>query len=253
MSQPIALMSTGGPAKPAPELGAKPRAQLEKAALRLYDPAPSGSGGKPGADRGSIPFQFNPKEVTIQKTAKWESKPARSAEKAGPVQFTGAQPCKLTLEMFFDASDTHDGSVVEAVEKLFSCCVPTKESLGKDKGVPPIVVLRWGKIASFPAYVSSVSAKYTLFNSDGVPIRAVCSVSMEEMPNEPWRQNPTSGGQSVRRSHTMVDGDTLAGVAYQEYGEAARWRVLAAYNGIDDPIRVRAGSELLLPSAAELI
>jgi nucleoid-associated protein YgaU len=253
MSQPIGLMSSGGLATSAPELGGKTRPQLEKAALQLYDPAPSGIGGKPGSDRGSIPFQFNPKEVTIQKAAKWERKPARSAETAGPVQFTGAEPCKLTLEMFFDASDTHDGSVVEAVEKLFSCCVPTKESLGKDKGIPPIVVLRWGKIASFPAFVTSVSAKYTLFSADGVPIRALCSVSMEEMPNEPWRQNPTSGGQFVRRSHTMVDGDTLAGVAYQEYGDPAMWRALAAYNRIDDPLRFGAGSELLLPSPAELI
>jgi nucleoid-associated protein YgaU len=254
MSKPIALMSSAGGAgtpTPAPT-GDKSRPQLEKAVLKLYDPAPSG-GGSPGAERGSVPFQFNPKEVTIQKTAKWERKPAKGAKKAGPPEFSGSEPCKLTMEMFFDTSGKHDGGVVEAVEKLFSCCVPTEESMGSKKPAPPLVVLHWGKVASFPAFVTSVSAKYTLFSPDGIPIRALCSVAMEEMPNEPWRQNPTSGSDTVRRSHTMIEGDSLASVAYAEYGDPGMWRAIAAYNGIDDPIRYGAGAVLVLPAPEELV
>ena len=119
---------------------------------------------------------------------------------------------KLTLEMFFDATSTQDGSVVQAVEQLFSCCVPTEESAGQKKPSPPIVVLHWGQISSFPAFVTSVSAKYTLFNGQGLPIRALVSVAMEEMPGEPFRQNPTSGSQDVRRVHRTIAGDTLASV-----------------------------------------
>jgi hypothetical protein len=257
MTQPIALMTSasGGSSKaPSPAGDDKSRPQLEKAALKLYDPTPaSGGGGAPGGERESIAFQFNPKEVTIQKTAKWERKTAKGAKKAGPPEFSGSEPCKLTLEMFFDASGKHDGSVVAAVEKLFSCCVPTEESMGKNKPTPPLVVLHWGKIASFPAFVTSVSAKYTLFSPDGVPIRALCSVALEEMPNEPWRQNPTSGGQSVRRSHTMIDGDSLASLAYAEYGDPTMWRAIAAYNRIDDPMRLAPGTTLVLPSPEELV
>jgi hypothetical protein len=256
VSQPIALMSSAsGGGSPAPSPSGDPsRPQMEKAALKLYDPTPSGGGGgAPGSERGAIPFQFNPKEVTIQKSAKWERKTAKGAKKAGPPEFSGSEPCKLTLEMFFDCTGTHDGSVVEAVEKLFGCCVPTEESLGKSKPTPPLVVLHWGKIVSFPAFVTSVSAKYTLFSADGVPIRAVCSVAMEEMPNEPWRQNPTSGGQGVRKAHLMVDGDTLASVAYAEYGDATLWRSVAAYNKVCDPIRFAAGASVLLPAPEELV
>ena len=124
--------------------------------LKLYDPTPSksGSGGTPGAERGSIAFQFNPKEVTIAKSAKWERKTAKGAKKAGPPEFSGAEPCKLTVEMFFDATGTHDGSVVAAVEKLFACCVPTEESAGQKKPTPPLVVLHWGRTTSFPAFVT---------------------------------------------------------------------------------------------------
>jgi nucleoid-associated protein YgaU len=256
--QPIALSSAGGGALVQPGeaagggSGLTGRPKMQKAALMLYDAAPAGGGGAPGGSRGSIDFQFNPKEVTIAKTAKWERKTAKGASKAGPPEFNGSEPCKLTVEMFFDAGGAQDGSVVAAVEKLFTCCVPTPESLSSKKPSPPLVVLHWGSVSSFPAFVTSVSAKYTLFSSDGTPIRATCAVAMEEMPADPSRQNPTSGSQDVRRVHRTVAGDTLASVAYAEYGDPAQWRALAAYNGIDDPLRVRLGRTLLLPTPEEL-
>ncbi len=255
MTDAIALNNSAGGGNiglPAPA-GSQARPHVDKASLQLYDSTPGTGGSRLGASRGSIDFQFNPKEVTIAKTAKWERKTARGAKKAGPPEFSGAEPCKLTLEMFFDASDTHDGSVVVAVEKLFGCCVPTDDSVGKNKASPPLVVFSWGTITSFPAFVTSVSAKYTLFAANGTPIRATCSVSLEEMPGEPGKQNPTSGGLAARKSHHMVTGDTLAHLAYAEYGDARLWRTLAEFNGIDDPMRVADGTDVLLPAIEELV
>ena len=50
----------------------------------------------------------------------------------------------------------------------------------------------------------------------------------------------------------MIDGDTLASVAFAEYGDATMWRPLAAYNRIDDPLRCGSGTTLLLPSPEHL-
>lgn len=259
MSQPIALMSaaSGDLAQPgdrgASGKSVRGRPKMEKAVLTLYDAAAAADGGgNPGAERGTVPFQFNPKEVTITKTAKWERKTAKGAKTAGPPEFSGSEPCKLSVEMFFDATSSQDSSVVTAVESLLACLVPTEESSGQNKPSPPLVVLHWGAVSSFPAFVTSVSAKYSLFSTDGTPIRASCSVQMEEMPGAPWRQNPTSGGEEVRRVHRTVAGDTLASVAYGEYGDPTRWRALARYNSIDDPMRVPNGTTLLLPTPDEL-
>ena len=254
MSSAIALVhgGGGGALSPPSPSGDGSRPQVQRASLKLYDSSPATGGRKLEGSLGSIDFQFNPKEVTIAKSAKWESKPASGAKKASPPQFTGPDPCKLTLEMFFDATAKHDGSVVAAVEKLFGCCVATEKTAANDKPVPPLVVFTWGQITSFPAYVTSVSAKYTLFSADGTPIRAVCSVSLQEMPGEKGKQNPTSGALAVRSIHTMVVGDSLASVAYSEYGDPTMWRALANFNRIDDPMRIPLGSVLMLPSAAEL-
>jgi Contractile injection system tube protein len=242
----------GGALSPPSPTGDSSRPQVQRASLKMYDSSPATGGRKLEGMIGTIDFQFNPKEVTIAKVAKWESKPSTGAKKASPPQFTGPEPGKLTLEMFFDATANHDGSVVEAVDKLFSCCVATAKTHANNKPVPPLVVFTWGKITSFPAYVTQVSAKYTLFSADGTPIRATCTVSLQEMPGEKGKQNPTSGALAVRSIHRFVVGDTLASVAYREYGDPTLWRQLASFNRIDDPMRIPLGSTLMLPSAAEL-
>ena len=245
-SKAVALAGSGG--------GGSAGGSMARATLKLYDAKPASAGGAQLASvRGEIQFQFNPKELSIQKSAKWDRKPARNAKKASPPEFSGADPCKLTLEMFFDASDTELGSVVEPVEQLFRCCVPTDGTVQDKKAVPPLVQLSWGTIVSFPGFITSVQAKYTLFAPDGTPVRATCSVSMEEMPGDPLGQNPTSGALSAHSVHTVIAGDSLASIAFREYGDPAMWRPLAAANGIDDPLRLRVGTTLMVPAARDLI
>lgn len=242
----VAMSSAGG-------TGSGGRANLAKAYLELHEPMPSsGAGAKVGGSTGRIEFQFNPNELTLRKTAKWKAEPARGAKKASPPEFQGAEPSKLTLEMFFDATDTMDASVVKTVDQLFGCCIPTDASLGKSKPVPPLVVFHWGALTGFPAYITSVTAKYTLFTPEGTPVRATCTVELQEMPVAAAKQNPTSGSLLPRRVHTLVAGESLAAVAYQEYGDPTLWRNLAQANEIDDPFRLTPGSTLMLPSADEL-
>jgi nucleoid-associated protein YgaU len=43
------------------------------------------------------------------------------------------------------------------------------------------------------------------------------------------------------------DGDTLPSIAYQTYGDATRWRIIAEANDVDNPLHLRRGSALSLP------
>ena len=153
MTTAIALAGSPGPMGTPGDKGGvevKGRPTMNKAQLVVYAPSPAPGGYKPGAQKDTIAFQFNPKEVTIAKSAKWERKPAKGSKSAPPPEFTGSDPCKLTVEMFFDATGSSDGSVMEMVEKLFGCCVPTEQSAGQKKPTPPLVVLHWDKISTFP-------------------------------------------------------------------------------------------------------
>ena len=251
-SDPVTMTAPGSSASPSGLSAPGSRSKLEHAYLQMFEPSKDGSLFKPGPPIDRIEFQFNPKELTLAKSASWSRATAKGDKRSSPPQYNGPQPAKLTLEMFFDASGTQDGSVVARVETLFTCCVPTSATHQQNKSSPPWVQFRWGGLTGFVAYVSSVQARYTLFTSSGVPIRAVCTVTLDELAGEPPKQNPTSGGLVPHRLHVVVEGDTLPGVAYREYGDASLWRTVAQVNRIDDPTRIRPGAHLLLPTIDEL-
>jgi hypothetical protein len=99
---------------------------------------------KAGASREHIEFQFNPKELTVSKAAKWSRDAQKNSKKSAVPQYGGPEPSKLTLEMFLDASAKQNDKVVTTVEKLFTCCVPTNETHEKKQGAPPLVIFHWG-------------------------------------------------------------------------------------------------------------
>jgi nucleoid-associated protein YgaU len=247
---PTVFQAAGAPTRGTP--GSAPP-NLVHAFLEVLTPPPSGTTDAQGTPTGEkIEFQFNPKELTLTKTAKWDRKAAKGAKKSGVPEFLGAEPAKMSVEMFLDATRKMDDSVVKAVEKLFSCCVPAAGTSEKQKPSPPWVRFHWGPVTGFPGHVKSVSVKYTLFAPSGLPVRALCTLQIEEMGGETGNQNPTSGALAARTVRTVVDGDSLASVAYHEYGDPTRWRVLAEANDIDDPMRLPVGCALLVPPLEEL-
>jgi hypothetical protein len=229
------------------------RPNLQHAYLLVHEPSTDGSLSAPGARLFRLNFQFNPKELALTKSASWKREEARGNRSASPPQFTGPQPSKLTLEMFFDASSTQDSAVVTTVERLFSLTVPTQASLSAQKPSPPWVIFRWGGLTGFLAYVSQVQAKYTVFTPEGLPIRATCQVTLKELAGEAPRPNPTSGVLVPHRVHLVVTGDSLPTIAYKEYGQPSLWRAVAHVNDIDDPMRLSPGTRLLLPPIDDLV
>jgi nucleoid-associated protein YgaU len=223
---------------------------LPKAYISLLVPSSTGPKGPTGK---TVTFRFNPKEYSIQKSASWERKPAKGAKKTSMGEFKGAEPRQLSVEVFLDSSDdkgdtkTGGKGVAEDVELLFSCLVPDPSTLGSKHPLPPFVRFGWGSKVLLTGTVKSVNAKFTLFREDGTPIRATATVAIEELPGELAKQNPTSGALAATRGVTLVEGDTLASVAYREYGDPAMWRLVAEANDIDDPLRLAPGRHLLLP------
>jgi hypothetical protein len=100
--------------------------------------------------------------------------------------------------------------------------------------------------------LSKVDVDYSRFDSYGKPHRAKVSLSCKVLVQGLDGQNPTSGGLPDRGGHLVTDGENLMGIAVGRYGTPSRWRDLAVRNGIDDPLRVRAGDRVYLPDPTEL-
>ncbi|QWF77829.1 CIS tube protein [Amycolatopsis sp. CA-230715] len=228
-------------------------ASLVHARLLIMDP-PARVGGGAGKTFLRVPFQFNPNQLTLTKRTEWRRNPARMAEETSVPEFVGSAPRTLSVEIFLDGTDKHDDSVEQNVSKLLRACVPTPESRRKKRPASPWVKLVWGKAKtfSFAGVVQSVSVTYSLFDVDGTPLRARCSLTIDEGGSTTPNQNPTSGALEARRGHQVVAGDTLPALAWQEYGDATAWRLIAEANEVEDPMRLRPGTELLIPAQDEV-
>lgn len=191
-------------------------------------------------------FQYNPKDFNINVGAKWVPKSGKggllSAEYNGPV------PRSIQVEMFLDASDVEDGDISPIVGELMGFVNPTADSKSKDKPTAPHADFTWGKSILFEGYIDSLAVKYTLFRHNGNPIRGSVTLTLKEFAEPDQGTNPTSGSEPGSRSHTVLAGDTLASIAFDEYGSAAYWRKIADANAvIDDPMRLLPGTSLLVP------
>jgi phage protein U len=223
-----------------------PSLSLSKAKLKVVE------GGS-----GQIEFQFNPTKYTVTRSASWTHAPKSTGIADNAAQYVGeSSPAEIKLDdILFDAFEELNGDVSPQVKQLLDWTKPTAESITKKKPQPPILQFDWGgnpAIDEFKGYLESVTATYTMFNKSGKPIRAKCSLSLKSVMKLGQKaQNPTSGSLEARRTHMLVEGESLHSIAYAEYGLARYWRALAAFNNIDDPLRLRPGRRLLLPTAEE--
>ncbi|HEV7760484.1 MAG TPA: hypothetical protein VGO78_15885 [Acidimicrobiales bacterium] len=222
-------------------MAAQGRDRVLKATLTVLEPK---AGGAP-AELDRIELPFNPREWSITHAAEWKSETTKKS--APPPEFKGPKPAAASVEIFLDESDRDDGDISKTVARLRALVAPEPNSVSANKPSAPHVLFEWGKAITFRGYVDSVVVKYTMFRGQGTPVRGTATVAMKEFPVPAGRQNPTSGGVAGHRTHRLVAGDTLASIAYAEYGDPARWRHLAEANGIDDPLRVRAGAVVHVP------
>ncbi|HJP73305.1 MAG TPA: phage tail protein [Pseudonocardiaceae bacterium] len=96
-----------------------------------------------------------------------------------------------------------------------------------------------------------VKVDFTRFNANGSPICAEIDLTLIQTPPRQPFLNPTSGGRTANGAHLVSAGDNLQRIAQDTYHNPNAWRMIAATNDIDDPLRVRIGNSLLLPGTAE--
>jgi hypothetical protein len=203
---------------------------------------------------GAFPIecQFNPTQFTVGKSTEWRVSQGVAEGDAPQPQYVSSAPRSFTIDLLFDEWGPLVGDVSRHVDKLMDLMNPKPQASGPPN--PPPVDFMWGLKTIFHGYVKSVDATYTMFGRAGQPLRATVKVTFGEIPQSRSSlpgQNPTSGVLAGRRTHITGAGDSLELVAWKEFGDPKLWRGLAAFNGIDDPLRVGPGRALLIPTRAE--
>jgi hypothetical protein len=187
-------------------------------------------------EKPAIECLFNPADITITKGTNWNA-PDAKGKNSRPLKFQQGTPAQMQLTLMFDT--TKDGNpVTDYTNRLLSLTMVREKSKNSDGTKrPPYCQFVWGKIPSFKAVVKNLQLKFTYFSSQGVPLRAQATLTLEEYQDDPtWLQNPTSMTPSPHSVRQVLPGQTLDRIAAEVYGDPSKWRLIAERNNILDPL-----------------
>jgi nucleoid-associated protein YgaU len=196
---------------------------------------------EPPVDDPAIPLKFNPAEYQLSKTNNFAEIAIPGLE-SPPLQWVRGGAETLSMDLLVDTSGTLEDVRVKYVDRLRGLL-----DIDATLHAPPIVRFTWDA-AVFTGVLESLATSYTLFDPQGVPLRARLTVSMKEyrpaavQVREEPRTSPT-----VDKVWVVGAGDTLSGIAAAVYKDAGRWRVLAEANAIADPRALEPGRLLTIP------
>ena len=187
---------------------------LEKAQIRVLD----------GPYAGTIKVMFNPAEYTVAMSA-------NTNEEGAGVRFQAVEVPDFTVSLFYDTYEKRS-DVREATESLTRLILPAVE--GKDVKLPPRCVFFWGRF-SFKGIVVKTEQRFTMFLENGLPVRAVVSVTFKSLLSEAEKRKYT-GREACRKLWTVKEGDRLDLISYQTLKDPGLWRQIAVANQIDRPL-----------------
>ena len=210
-----------------------------------------------------FPAKFNPTEFTLTKNAQWAEHTIPGLD-TPILQFVRGQAETVSLDLFFDTSDDGMGANATPVTTQTDEFYRLIKINGNDHA-PPVCLFTWGETGfpgssipgrgwdhqkrdGFTCVIESIRQRFSLFSSEGVPLRAMLTVGLKEyksVQRQLYELNLQSADQT--HSYTLRQGETLNDVANAIYGDPNAWRPIADRNGVTDPLAVVAGSILTIP------
>jgi LysM repeat protein len=199
----------------------------------------------------SFKVMFNPTEYTFEDASKWQEHGTAGGYNP-ELQYAGGDRRRLSMELFYDTYE--DQTDVRLYTGKLAELLLVTINKDNDGRRPPKLQLSWGGEAGntgfpFVCVMESLKQQFTLFNEDGTPLRAKCTVSFKEfiLPKEESQREPKRRSYP-EKTYTVREGDTLAGIAAALWKDPSKWRVLAKANGIRNPRVLTVGQSLLVPA-----
>jgi nucleoid-associated protein YgaU len=188
-----------------------------------------------------VAVRFNPTDLSVDRSSQYASMPVPGLSM--PIlQYIRGESDVLHLELFLDRTDQNsdiekDIAQLEGFTRIDSAL-----------HAPPVMMFIWANF-SFTGVVTSLRKKMTLFSEDGRILRARVTLSLKSYESAEVQLRDLNLS-SPDRTHARVlrEGETLAHIANEVYGDPRMWRPIALANGIERPRFIEPGTPLRIPA-----
>jgi hypothetical protein len=228
-----------------------------------------------------IPCLLNPASVVVRRRAGVQPRESSSGPLTGaalkddPVLYTGGGMTEVLLDLLFDVTISGSSLNTEDVRDLTRPLTALAEGKEGDDGYGqvPLVRFLWGKAWNVLGVVAAVAERLEYFTPNGAPQRSWLrmrflrtgdspgadiqplgdDLQLEDLPDEvdvppdELRFYQTKGAGEGEDDEEGGSAERLDEIAAHHYGNPAWWRLIAAFNKIDNPWEVSAGALLMIP------
>jgi hypothetical protein len=184
----------------------------------------------------AISVMFNPNEYSVSHTASLQTEP--ETDTSNPF-FNGLTLDDFVVVLIFDTYEKKS-DVRKLTGEIQKLAMPTVEGTKRKK--PPVCLFVWGSF-TYKGIIYKVTQKFTLFLSDGTPVRAELTVTFKSvMTPEEYKKN--MGIEACRKVWTVKSGDRLDLIANRALKNPVLWRRIAEENNIDSPLEFPKDSDI---------
>lgn len=193
---------------------------------------------------GEFEAYVNPAEITLAYELEYDS--TQGAGTTGSrMNFKKAKPGDLALTFFLDGTGAN-GRPLDVQQKIeeFQTITGYNGNIHR----PNYLKVAWGTLTVKRCVLKSASIAYKVFDSHGVPLRAVVTASFTDSSDDKTRV-AMAQDHSADLTHVRVvkAGETLPWLCAEIYGDSRHYIAVARVNGLDDFRHLAPGTRLFFP------
>jgi hypothetical protein len=217
--------------------------KLERA--RIYVLSKDSAQKEPKEEDDFIEVCFNPKEYALDKTVEWTAEKAFADAEKPQIGQPKAMTLSVTLQ--FDTYEERVSVRDKYLRKLERMTLlqgkPEKKEKQdqREEHHPPVILFVWGRF-TFKGVIETLQQKYTMFLSDGTPVRADAVLKIRNVIDVFDEDATVERAKNKQpKIHTVAQNDRLDLIADKYFKDPKRWSQIADWNRVVDPVGITDG------------
>lgn len=195
----------------------------------------------------AMTLPVNPDKVKLSKGIQY-AEDRQLGSLNGSNTYVRYQPESFSFECLFDMTGVmDDDEEPQQVHDIVDALEQRLYDYNTEGHRPSYVKVEYGDIIFF-GQLKSLDTDYTLFDSEGIPLRAILKVTLTGYCSQKEEKSRFSKrSPDVSRLFVVKEGQTLAALCYEVYGDPQLVGQVAKFNNLSGYRYIPAGTEILMP------
>lgn len=197
--------------------------------------------------KSALELPVNPAKVRLTKGIRY-AEDQQLGSLNGSNVYVRYRPETLCFECLFDTTNAmEDNDEQQPVHDMVDALEERLYDYNTEGHRPSFVKVEYGDITFF-GQLKTLETEYTLFDPDGIPLRAELKVTLTGYCSQKEEKKHFSKhSPDVSRLVTLREGQTLASLCNEIYGDALLVGQVARFNNLSGYRNIPAGTEILMP------